>query len=121
MPVFAAPARGRGAAKANPETRPVDLVQLSRQTGGDRVLEEEVLRLFLRQAGTIGRIMRERETGDARKRAAHTLKGAAQSIGAGPVALSAQKVEDDPAEQANMARLLKDIDRTCDFINSLLR
>ena len=121
IPVFAAPGRGRGTGHVEQEPRPVDLVHLARQTGGDRALEEEVLRLFLRQAGAIGRAMRERAPCEQRKRAAHTLKGAARSIGALAVAESAGRVEDNPNADGQVNELLTDIDRTCDFINSLLR
>jgi HPt (histidine-containing phosphotransfer) domain-containing protein len=101
--------------------RPVDLVRLARQTGGDRALEEEVLHLFLKQAKSIGKEMRNGiDTGQC-KRHAHTLKGAARSVGAGAIADTAKAVEDAPGERRCVRALLSEIDRTCDYINSLLR
>lgn len=117
-PVFAAPDRCE--IKIT-DQRPVDLVHLARQTGGDRALEEEVLRLFVKQAHAIGRTMRSQADTDSRKRAAHTLKGAARAIGAGPVADRADAVEGDPAQRHCLSALLAEIDTACDYINSLLR
>lgn len=117
-PVFEAPDRG---SFNIPNERPVDLVHLARQTGGDRSLEEEVLRLFVKQAHSIGRAMRERTDADARKRAAHTLKGAARAVGAGGVADCAHALEGAPDERGCIKALLAEIDTTCDYINSLLR
>ncbi|WP_375565436.1 Hpt domain-containing protein [Oceaniradius stylonematis] len=101
--------------------RPVDLVRLARQTGGDRALEEEVLHLFLKQAKSIGKAMRVGTDADQRKRHAHTLKGAAHAVGAGAIADTAKAVEDLPGERRCVRALLTEIDRTCDYINSLLR
>lgn len=117
-PVFATP--------ETPETeidqaRPVDLVKLARQTGGDRALEEEVLRLFLKQAKAIGRTMDMQVSTEQRKREAHSLKGAARAIGAGAIAESAMALENAPDEGQCLQALLAEIDRTCDYINSLLR
>jgi HPt (histidine-containing phosphotransfer) domain-containing protein len=101
--------------------RPVDLVRLARQTGGDRALEEEVLHLFLKQAKSIGKAMRDGADATQCKRHAHTLKGAARSVGAGAIADTAKAVEDMPGERSCVRALLTEIDRTCDYINSLLR
>ena len=107
--------------KRRRKARPVDLVHLSRQTGGDRMLEEEVLRLFLRQAQAIAHAMRQRSDADSRKRQAHTLKGAARAIGAQAVARRAEKLEQAPDERHCLRALLREIDETCDFINAILR
>jgi len=101
--------------------RPIDLVRLARQTGGDRALEEEVLHLFLKQAKAIGKAMRGGIDADQCRRQAHTLKGAARSVGAGAIADTAKAVEDAPQERQCVSALLTEIDRTCDYINSLLR
>ncbi len=103
------------------KARPVDLAHLSEQTGGDRALEEEVLRLFLRQAQSIGHAMRQRADDESRKQQAHTLKGAARAIGAGAVAERAGKLEEAPGERKCVRALLREIDSACDFINAILR
>ena len=117
-PVFETPDMG-GATVGR--ARPVDLVKLARQTGGDKALEEEVLRLFLRQAKAVGRAVDARCSDEQRKHNAHTLKGAALAIGAGAIADSAMAVERSPQERGCVRALLAEIDRTCDYINSLLR
>lgn len=79
----------------------IDRAHLKRMTFGDRSLEQEVLRLFDRQAELLIERMR---TSDAAAIAAlaHTLKGSALGIGAGSVAAAAQAVEaaDTPAAQS---------------------
>lgn len=117
-PVFAAPEPARATIERG---RPVDLVTLARQTGGDRALEEEALRLFLKQAKAIGRAMAEPGGAEGRKRDAHSLKGAALAIGAGAIARTALALEQAPDDKRCVKDLLGEIDRTCDYINSLLR
>lgn len=70
----------------------IDRRHLHRMTCGDRGLEQEVLRLFDRQAGLL--IARMRDS-DARAigAIAHTLKGSAVGIGAGQVANAAETAE----------------------------
>lgn len=117
LPVFETPdSRGETAGP-----RPVDLDQLAVQTGGDRKLGEEVLQLFLRQAKQIAQAVAVSDDTEARKRGAHTLKGAARAIGAGPLAERAGDLEDRPDEARRVTALVREIDRTCDYINSLLR
>ena len=82
--------------------RPLDLVHLSRQTLGDRVLEIELLELFDRQAGQImARLDSALCSSDRKWRhdLSHTLKGSARAIGAVKVALAAQAYEDALAVQ----------------------
>lgn len=70
----------------------IDRGHLSRMTFGDRSLETEVLQLFERQAELL--IARMRHADPAAVSAlAHTLKGSAAGIGAGPVARAAENVE----------------------------
>lgn len=72
---------------------PIDLVHLARQTGGDHALERELLALFAQQC--VRHLRTIHAAGDARMRidAAHTLKGAAQAIGAWQVAEAADAIE----------------------------
>lgn len=117
-PIFAAPdchALNRHA------SRPVDLVHLARQTGGDKSLEEEVLQLFSRQANMLARDLRGERNTEARRRLAHTLNGAARAVGAMPLAELAADVERTPDADAKIGPLAAKVDETCDFISALLR
>jgi HPt (histidine-containing phosphotransfer) domain-containing protein len=82
-----------------PGSPPIDLVHLSRQTGGDTELEQELLALFADQCvkhlDTIRRA--NAKTGSD---AAHTLKGAARAIGAWAVADAAERVEQSLTRRA---------------------
>lgn len=98
--------------------RPVDLVHLSKQTMGDRDLEREVLFLFASQASTY-----LAQAGDAASReevirVAHTIKGAARSIGAGKLADIAQTCEqagkiDMQALEGAFAEVVRYIEEIC--------
>ena len=70
----------------------IDRGHLAHMTFGDRSLEQEVLRLFDRQAALL--IARMRTAGPpAIASLAHTLKGSAAGIGAWGVARAAEAVE----------------------------
>ena len=101
--------------------RPVDLVFLARQTGGDRALEEEVLRLFARQAAILGEDLRAMSDPEDRKRQAHTLKGAARAVGAFGLADQASRIETEPENLAPVTDLLREVETVRDYIASLLR
>jgi hypothetical protein len=75
-----------------PVERPIDLEHLSRMTLGERSLEQEVLRLFDRQATMLLTRMRAAAPAVAAA-SAHTLKGSALGIGAFGVARAAEAVE----------------------------
>ena len=117
-PVFAPP---DDACRLRGDNRPVDLVFLARQTGGDRELEEEVLSLFSRQASKLGHEMRARRTLEARKQNAHTLKGAARAVGAFALAECASRIETDPDNSGSVTDLLREVETVRDYIASLLR
>jgi HPt (histidine-containing phosphotransfer) domain-containing protein len=71
------------------EGAPVDLAHLRRYTGGDPELERQALTLFVPDAlAYLARI----EAGEGRV-PAHTLKGAAQAIGAWKLAALAERAE----------------------------
>ena len=101
--------------------RPVDLVFLARQTGGDRALEEEVLRLFAKQAAMLGDDLRTLTDNEQRKRQAHTLKGAARAIGAFGLADHALQIETEPDNPAPVTAMLREVETVRDYIASLLR
>jgi HPt (histidine-containing phosphotransfer) domain-containing protein len=78
------------------QARPVDLVHLSRYTGGDPKLNAEILQLF---AGQAAELMTKLQTVlDARdlkgwKDITHSIKGAARGIGAFAMADAAANAE----------------------------
>lgn len=82
-----------------PCARPIDLDHLARQTMGQKEIEAEVLRLFLRQVRECMRnIVITR--GPERAGIAHTLKGSARGVGAFALAERAEKLEADPDQPA---------------------
>ncbi len=71
----------------------IDLNHLARQTGGDLALERELLALFAQQCVLHLRTIHQAQDARTRMDAAHTLKGAAQAIGAWQVADAADVIE----------------------------
>lgn len=102
------------------QARPVDLVHLARQTMGDRMLEEEVLQLFMQQAVLIGDRIREAEPLE-RKRLAHGLKGSARGVGAFAVADCAIAIEENPEQSSLIAELVERLEAVREFIASITR
>ena len=103
----------------------IDRRHLARMTFGDRSLEQEVLQLFDRQSALLLARMR---TGDgaAIGALAHTLKGSATGIGAGPVARAAEATEQAAAHapgelSATIDRLAAAVDEARVLIAELLR
>lgn len=115
---FAMPG-GEGSAPI-PRARPVDLQHLSKQTFGDRSLEQEVLQLFVQQAlsarDTIGKC-----TTAERLQLAHALKGSARGIGAFALADCATEIEAQPDNKAIHKKLAALIDEVRDFICAISR
>jgi len=82
--------------------QPVDLVHLDSYTGGDRALNEEVLRLFETHCRDMLAKL-EGNPGDSKvwREVAHTLKGAARGIGAFDLANAAADAEKaEPSDTA---------------------
>lgn len=100
--------------------RPIDLVHLARQTGGDKELETEVLALFARQARQavtqIGDLKK-----DARSELAHKIAGAAKGVGASDVARCAMMLENEPGNSAAVAAFTKAVVEADTFIVGLMR
>jgi HPt (histidine-containing phosphotransfer) domain-containing protein len=72
--------------------QPVDLAHLAAQTGGDRALEAEVLRMFA--ARSLADLARLKASAPAARRdIAHLIVGSARAIGAGEVARLAAAIE----------------------------
>lgn len=100
--------------------RPVDLVHLARQTGGDKSLEQEVLALFARQARQAVCQMPSLDKTE-RARLAHMILGSAKGIGAFEVARCAEQLETKPANPAVLAAFAKSVVDADNFILGLAR
>jgi len=100
--------------------RPINLGHLAAQTMGDRLLEEEVLRLFVKQAMT-GRDAILAANGTERRRLAHGLKGSARSIGAFVLADCLQAIEDEPSSSKDVKRVSALIEDVCNFVAAISR
>jgi len=72
---------------------PIDLAHLARYTAGDPGLERELLDLFRDNAEAYLAQLAAADADETWHRAAHTLKGAARGVGAGPIAELAQAAE----------------------------
>ncbi|MEI8276357.1 MAG: Hpt domain-containing protein [Hyphomicrobiales bacterium] len=107
----------------------IDRRHLARMTLGDRSLEQEVLQLFDRQASLLIERMRNIDRagdGAAIGALAHTLKGSAAGIGAGPVARAAEAAEQAAVHapgdlSATIDRLAQAVDEARALIAALLR
>ncbi|MDJ0612762.1 MAG: Hpt domain-containing protein [Rhizobiaceae bacterium] len=96
---------------------PIDLVYLSTLTMGDAALEAEILGMFASQLPAyIGSIQQCSAASD-RKRALHTLKGAARSVGAKRLSELAAMLENEPSSPLN--DLVGEADRVGEFIQSV--
>jgi HPt (histidine-containing phosphotransfer) domain-containing protein len=93
----------RKAADSGPQFAVLDEVHLGRMTLGDRVLEREILEIFVRQAAImIERVANAEPTLAAA--AAHTLMGSARGIGVWRVAKAAERLERASAWPLNPAQ-----------------
>ena len=107
---------------------PIDLAHLARYTGGDKVLNAEILRLFDNQVSEmVGQLLSILDQRDARKwrEVTHTIKGAARGVGAfsfGDAAAAAEPVDPANAERAGQCinRLSEEAMAVHDFIRHYL-
>ena len=103
--LLSAEQRGREAAGGD---RPIDLVHLTRQTFGDKRLETELLRLFMRQARQIQAGL-DADVGDDSVSCLpvadllHTLIGSARVVGAHRVATLAEGCDAALRDAGNVA------------------
>ena len=100
---------------------PIDFAHLAKYTLNDRVLEAEVLGLFVEQLPqTLDRLRNARTEQDWRA-AAHTIKGSAQAVGAGRLAAAAAAAEvvmDQPdAQPVHLARLTQEIEIAVTYVS----
>ncbi|WP_274628839.1 Hpt domain-containing protein [Arvimicrobium flavum] len=103
-----------------PRIRPFDFAHLDRQTMGDRALEEEVLTLFIHQAGSIAEQIRQAHRRE-RLRLAHSLKGAARGVGAFAIADCLAELEQRPDDASLVERLQRLVDQAAEFVASVTR
>jgi HPt (histidine-containing phosphotransfer) domain-containing protein len=112
------------------QARPVDLVHLSRYTGGDPALNAEILQLFSGQAADLMlKLQAVLEARDLKgwKDITHSLKGAARGIGAFAMADAASNAEPALPAPDNTAaiRALQELKREAEavqlFIGAYLR
>ncbi|MAN72929.1 MAG: phosphotransferase [Henriciella sp.] len=92
---------------------PIDIDHLLSMTGGDADLADEVLGIFQEQARIWSRMLDPRAEASHWADAAHTLKGAALSVGAHDLAESCQRAEragrENPPTPAGAALLLNEV------------
>lgn len=112
--------RPGGEASKRVRSRPLDLGNLSRQTMGDRKLEEEILAMFVHQIADIRKNISAADK-ERRLMLARTLKGTARNVGAFALGDCAEQLEADPDNKALLSRLSKLIDETSDFIAAISR
>ena len=103
------------------QTRPVDLVHLSRYTGGDPTLNAEILQLFAGQSAELmTKLQAVLEARDLKawKEITHSLKGAARGIGAFAMADAAANAEPAVPAPDNLAaiRALQDLKTEADAV-----
>jgi HPt (histidine-containing phosphotransfer) domain-containing protein len=105
---------------------PVDLAHLARYTGGDPVLDREVLQLFVQQSSAMLAQLPGARDAKTWHDIVHALKGSARGIGAFALAEVAAEAEPlDPAAQrteadAILPRLVARAKAVQDFIESHL-
>jgi HPt (histidine-containing phosphotransfer) domain-containing protein len=90
---------------------PIDLDHLNHYTGGDRAVNEQILRMFQEQcAGTLVKLEALAKENGAGSKAwhdlAHTLKGAARGVGAFALADVAAETEKIAADEGAVTEVL---------------
>ena len=106
-------------------SRPIDLVHLARQTLGDRALECEVLRMFEKQVAIYFERVNAATDPYEITLGLHTLKGAAQGIGAMVLASQARAAEvefarDGKLDEETLADLGMAVSEVCGYISSIV-
>ena len=78
---------------ASTDSALIDFDYLARQTFSDRMLECDLLELFVRQCGALLPVIAGPNPVDERMFAAHTLKGSARAVGAWGLAMLVERAE----------------------------
>ena len=110
---------GEGSAAPRSRARSTSPI-LSRQTLGDRALEQEVLQLFVQQALSVRDQIAEADHRE-RLRLAHGLKGSARGVGAFAIADCVAEIEKQPDDRQLIKTLSALIDEVRDFIAAISR
>jgi len=104
---------------------PIDLEHLARYTGGDRVLNSEILRLFDGQitdmVTQLNAVLARCDTKRWRE-ITHTIKGAARGVGAfgmGEMAAAAEPV--DPANGEKAMAAIKTLEGEAETVRAFIR
>ncbi len=97
--------------------KPIDLVYLSSQTMGDRALETEILGMFAVQLPQYTNLIKTSVGNEDMYRAAHTLKGAARSVGAFQLAELAADIEQSGV--LHVEALDEAVSLVCDYIKTI--
>jgi HPt (histidine-containing phosphotransfer) domain-containing protein len=104
--------------------QPVDLAHLDRYTGGDRALNEEILRLFDRQCremiAKLEQVLAEAPDAKSWRQATHTLKGAARGIGAFSLGDAAAAAENTGSEGENALAALERLKATSEAVHGFI-
>lgn len=117
--------RGLDSGRVDRTSRPIDLVYLARQTLGDRALECEVLKMFEKQVAIyFGRVSAATDPHEITL-GLHTLKGAAQGIGAMILASQARAAEvefarDGKLDEETLADLGMAVSEVCGYICAIV-
>lgn len=97
--------------------KPIDLVYLSSQTMGDRALENEILGMFAAQLPQYAKLIETSVDREEMFRAAHTLKGAARSVGAFQLAELSAEIEQ--SGDLDVDALQTAVRAVCTYINEI--
>ena len=106
------------ACKAEGSDKPIDLVYLSSATMGDKSLEKELLGLFAAQLPHYVEALKNSGSTEELYRAAHTLKGAAKSVGAFKLSEIAESMEFSGKMEGK--KLVDEISLVCSYISEII-
>lgn len=102
----------------------IDLEHLAKYTGGEKPLNEEILRLFDTQIASMVAELNGLIAGqDARRwrEIAHTIKGAARGVGAFEMGEAAAKAEPvNPADGAQAQAALQKLEREAETVRAFI-
>ncbi len=102
----------------------IDLEHLAKYTGGEKALNEEILRLFDGQiAGMVTELNGLIASGDAKRwrEIAHTIKGAARGVGAFEMGEAAAKAEPvNPADGTQAQAALQKLEQEAQTVRAFI-
>lgn len=107
-------------------SKPIDLVHLSRQTFGNKELENEVLNLFISYTRQCLIRLETAQTGKEWADVLHTIKGSARGVGAWKVGGCVEIYEkqadqlSEAEKQEAISKIKEEIETTIDYIRGLI-